>query len=73
MNSHVSFVALLVVAASTIVSVADGYCIWYGHCGNNPLYNDTIIGGIFGGKPLNRYDNTEESSALLLLIISYFI
>ena len=62
MNSLASSVALVVVAAATIVSVADGYCIWYGHCGTNPLFNDTGPLGIRGGKPLNKYDDTKVSN-----------
>ena len=63
MSSKVSLVAILVVAATTMVSVADGYCLWYGHCGTNPEYPD----GPFGGKPLNKYDNTSESQMLPML------
>ena len=65
-NSKVSYVALLVVAAATVVSLADGHCIWYGQCGTNPEYPD----GLFGGKPLNKYDNSSESSILLMLHFS---
>ena len=65
-NSKVSFAALLVVAAATLVSVADGHCIWYGQCGTNPNFTE----GLFGGKPLNRYDNSLESSILLMLHFS---
>ena len=58
-----SKVILLAVAAAALVSVAEGDCIWYGHCGTNPEYPD----GFFGGKPLNRYDNTSESYILPML------
>ena len=66
MNSKVILLAVAIAAA--FVSVAEGDCIWYGHCGTNPEYPDGPLGGgLFGGKPLNRYDNTSESYTLLML------
>ena len=64
MNSQPSYMVLVVVSAVTLVSVADGYCIWYGHCGTNPLFPDSgpLGGPLLGGKPLNKYDDTKVSN-----------